>query len=84
MANKSTAVRTANDAAICIAAAASESLGGNDTLPESMRLDWRAAVKERGIELAEDGAFTIDLENGQQFHVRVVETKPASQISVNS
>lgn len=77
MSSKSPAVRTANDAAICIAAAASDALGGNTPLPESMRLDWYAAIKEGGIELAGDGAFTIDLESGQQFHVRVVETRPA-------
>jgi hypothetical protein len=34
---------------------------------------WQALVAERGIELAEDGAFTITTEGGQTFHLTVVD-----------
>lgn len=34
---------------------------------------WTAAIAERGIELAEDAAFTITTEGGQTFRVVVAE-----------
>jgi hypothetical protein len=35
--------------------------------------NWSRAVAERGIELAEDGAFTITTEGGQTFHLAVTQ-----------
>lgn len=43
--------------------------------------NWRALIVERGIELAEDGAFTITTEAGQTFHLAVTETaRPAPRV----
>lgn len=43
--------------------------------------NWLAIIVERGIELAEDGAFTITTEGGQTFHLAVTEdaTQQAAQ-----
>jgi len=35
--------------------------------------NWSRAIAERGIELAEDGTFTITTEGGQTFHLTVTE-----------
>jgi flagellar basal body rod protein FlgG len=59
--------QTPNTVAIHLAKLAS------NTSSERAQANFTETVKERGIELAGDGAFTVDLENGQRFHVRVTE-----------
>lgn len=53
-----------------IAISAAKRLAG---LVVDMDPAWIAAIAEHGIELAEDGAFTIATEGGQTFKVSVIE-----------
>lgn len=41
--------------------------------------NWSRAIAERGIELADDGGFTITTEGGQTFHLAVTETTAANR-----
>jgi len=42
--------------------------------------NWLAIIVERGIELAEDGAFTITTEGGQTFHLAVTDLAAVTDI----